>query len=40
MTAVTKGAANKFSGDIDVGLDGMMFSLPPQSEEIFRRELE
>ena len=36
----TKGAANEFSGDIIVGQDGMMFSLPPQSEEIVRRELE
>jgi len=36
----TKGAADKFSGDIIVGQDGMLFSLPPQSEEIVRRELK
>ena len=36
----TKGAANKFSGEIVVGQEGMMFSLPPQSEEIVRRKLE
>lgn len=35
-----KGAADKFSGDIIVGQDGMMFSLPPQSEDIVRRQLK
>jgi len=36
----TKGAADKFSGDIIVGQDGMMFSLPPQSGEIVKQDLE
>ena len=36
----TKGAADKFSGDIIVGQDGMLFSLPPQSDTVIRRKLE
>ena len=36
----TKGAADKYSGDIIVGQDGMMFSLKPQSEDIVRRKLK
>ncbi|MEP3654875.1 MAG: MBL fold metallo-hydrolase [Litorimonas sp.] len=35
-----KGAADKFSGDIVVGQDGMMFSLKPQSDGIMRRQLK
>lgn len=35
-----KGAADEFSGGIIVGQDGMMFSLPPQSEDILRRQLK
>lgn len=35
-----KGAADKFSGDIIIGQDGMMFSLKPQSEDIVRRQLK
>jgi ribonuclease Z len=38
--AFAKGAAEKFSGDIIVGQDGMMFSLPPQSDDIARRQLK
>ena len=38
--AFTKGAAEKFSGDILVGQDGMMFSLMPGSDEIVRRRLK
>ena len=36
----TKGAADKFSGDVIVGQDGMLFSLPPQSDTVIRRKLE
>lgn len=35
-----KGTADKFSGDIIVGQDGMMFSLMPESKEIVRRRLK
>ncbi len=35
-----KGTADKFSGDIIVGQDGMMFSLTPQSDNIVRRQLK
>lgn len=35
-----KGAADTFSGEILVGQDGMMFSLPPQSKDIVRRQLK
>lgn len=35
-----KGAADKFSGDIIVGRDGMMFSLEPQSKDIERHQLK
>ena len=38
--AFAKGAADKFSGDIIVGQDGMMFSLKPQSDDIARRQLK
>ena len=36
----TKGAADKFSGDIIVGQDGMMLSLMPQSDDVKRRQLK
>jgi len=35
-----KGAGDKFSGDIVVGQDGMMFSLPADSTKISRRKLK
>jgi len=36
----TKGAADKFSGDIIVGQDGMLFSLPVGSTDVLRRDLK
>ena len=36
----TKGAVDKFSGDIIVGQDGMMFSLTPESDKIVRGQLK
>jgi len=36
----TKGAADKYSGDIIVGQDGMLFSLPAGSADVLRRDLK
>lgn len=38
--AFTKGAEEKFSGEIIVGQDGMMFSLEPGSDKIAQRQLK